>query len=308
MSRMRLWLSRTSEVPIREQLATQILLGILSDDLKAGARLPSTRELARRFRVHPNTVIAAYKSLEKDGWLELRQGSGVYVSTKPCSAELSNDLVLDHMIASVFRSARERGIPLNTVRSRLRRSLALQPPDHFLLIEPCSELSEIVVFEIKQVVTFPVKACDLDSCASEEHLHGTIPVVLPSKAEIVRKRLPNATELLCLRVRSVPESLAQWLPVRPDSLVAVASSWPDFLDRARTMLVAAGLDVDALLFRNATTARWAEGLEQAAAVVCDSVTATRIPKGCRTIPFPLLAESSLAELQRHEQFITKSFS
>ena len=305
---MRLWLSRTSEVPIREQLATQILLGILSDDLKAGARLPSTRELGRRFRVHPNTVIAAYRGLARDGWLELRQGSGVYVSRKPRSAELSDDLILDYMIAGVFRSARERGIPLNAVRSRLRRSLALQPPDHFLLIEPSSELGEIVVFEIKQVVTFPVKTCDLESCASQEQLHGAIPVVLPSKAEIARKRLPNATELLRLKLRSVPESLAQWLPVRSDRLVAVASGWPDFLDRARTMLVAAGLDVDALLFRNAARARWEEGLEQAAAVICDSLTATRVPERCRTIPFPLVAESSLAELQRHEQFITKSFS
>jgi len=31
---MRLWLSKNSEVPPREQLATQVMLGILSEDLK----------------------------------------------------------------------------------------------------------------------------------------------------------------------------------------------------------------------------------------------------------------------------------
>src|SRR5690349_18313800 len=62
--RMRLWLARGSEIPIREQVVTQVVLGILSDELPPGARLPSTRELARRFRVHANTVSAAYRELE----------------------------------------------------------------------------------------------------------------------------------------------------------------------------------------------------------------------------------------------------
>ena len=47
---MQLWFARGSEVSIREQLVTQVMLGILSDDLAPGQRLPSTRELARRFQ------------------------------------------------------------------------------------------------------------------------------------------------------------------------------------------------------------------------------------------------------------------
>jgi Bacterial regulatory proteins, gntR family/IrrE N-terminal-like domain len=53
---MQLWLVSGSEVSIREQLVTQIRLAIVSGDLTSGQRLPSTRELARRFQVHPNTV------------------------------------------------------------------------------------------------------------------------------------------------------------------------------------------------------------------------------------------------------------
>jgi len=65
---MRFWISHASDVPIREQLVTQIVLAILSEDLQTGVRLPSTRELARRFRIHANTVSAAYKDLERAGW------------------------------------------------------------------------------------------------------------------------------------------------------------------------------------------------------------------------------------------------
>jgi DNA-binding transcriptional regulator YhcF (GntR family) len=44
---MRLWLSRNSAASLREQLATQLTLGVISGDLRAGERLASVRELAR---------------------------------------------------------------------------------------------------------------------------------------------------------------------------------------------------------------------------------------------------------------------
>src|SRR5215469_10599624 len=76
---VRLWFSPESEVPIYRQLVTQVVLAILSGDLKPGERLPSTRELARRFRVHPNTISAGYRQLVREGWAEYRHGSGVFV-------------------------------------------------------------------------------------------------------------------------------------------------------------------------------------------------------------------------------------
>ena len=45
---MRLWLSKSSEVPLREQLVTQIRLGIISGDLSTRQRLPSTRGFGDR--------------------------------------------------------------------------------------------------------------------------------------------------------------------------------------------------------------------------------------------------------------------
>ena len=62
---MRLWFSSSSEVPIYRQLVTQVVLAILCEDLRPGDRLPSTRELARRFGLHPNTISAGYRQLEQ---------------------------------------------------------------------------------------------------------------------------------------------------------------------------------------------------------------------------------------------------
>jgi DNA-binding transcriptional regulator YhcF (GntR family) len=304
-SAMQLWFAHHSEVSIRDQLVTQIVLAILSDDLAPGQRLPSTRELARRFHLHPNTVSSGYRQLEREQWVELRHGSGVFVRESKPEVSPSSPLALDHLIANMFRSARKAGAPLSSVRARLRQWLELQPPDHFLLIESDEELRRIVAMEMQQAVALPVKSCGLADVQARETIEGAIPVALPSKAKLVRKALPDGTELLTLQVRSVPSSLGEWLPAPRGALVGVASRWPDFLKHARTILIAAGLDSEALVFRDARKPNWYRGLTQTAAVVCDSVVANELPKQCRRILFSLLSESSIAELRRYQEFVSQ---
>jgi DNA-binding transcriptional regulator YhcF (GntR family) len=298
---MQLWFAREGKLSIREQLVTQIILGILSEDLAPGRRLPSTRELARRFRLHPNTVSAGYQQLKRDKWVEFRRGSGVYVRGDKTEAALPATLKLDQLIAGLFRSAREIHAPLSVVRSRLKHWLELQPPDHFLLIEPDEELRQIIVMEMQQAVKFPVEGCGLQELG--DSLEGAVPVSLPGRSSTVQQLLPVGNELLVLQVRSVPSSLAAWLPAPSSALVGIASRWPDFLKLARTMLIAAGFHPDVLIPRDVQKPNWHRGLEQTAAVICDSLTALKLPKKLRAIPFPLLSETAIAELRRHQEFI-----
>jgi DNA-binding transcriptional regulator YhcF (GntR family) len=300
---MQLWFARGTEVSIREQLVTQVVLGILGDDLAPGQRLPSTRELARRYHLHPNTVSAGYRQLARDRWVEYRRGSGVFVRENKPDAPLSSSFALDQMIASLFRAARKQGVSLPTLRSRLRHWLELQPPDHFLLIEPDEELRRIVAAEMQQAVSLPVVSHGLEDC--RQALEGSIPVALSNRVAPVRQALPDGAELLTLGFRSVPFSLGQWLPAPSGALVGIASAWPDFLKLARTMLNAAGFHPDSLVLRDARKPNWQRGLKQTAAVVCDSLTAKALPTGCRAIPFSLLAESSIDELQRYLEFVRR---
>jgi GntR family transcriptional regulator len=301
ISAMQLWFARGTEVTIREQLVTQIVLGIMGGDLAPGQRLPSTREVARRFRLHPNTISAGYRELERERWVEFRHGSGVYVRERKPEQPLSPGLVLDQLIANLFRSARTYNAPLAAVRSRLRHWLDLQPPDHFLIIEPDEELLRIVAAEIQNAVAFPVRTAGIPEFAKA--LEGAIPVAFPSKAKIVRDKLPAGSEVLTLHIRSVPSSLSEWLPAPTSALVGVASRWPEFLRLARTMLIAAGFHSEALVFRDARKPNWQRGLKQTAAVVCDVSTASELPKTSRAVVFPLVSEASLAELKNYENFI-----
>jgi DNA-binding transcriptional regulator YhcF (GntR family) len=184
---MQLWFGHGGKVSIREQLVTQVVLGILSDDSVSGQRLPSTRELARRFHLHPNTVSAGYRQLERERWVEFRHGSGVYVrETKP-EVVLSPALALDQIVANLFRSARELGVPLAAVRSRIRHWLDLQPPDHFLLIEPDEELRKIVATEMRLAATLPIRSCDFLKDDLREATQGAIVVALPSRRQLCGK-------------------------------------------------------------------------------------------------------------------------
>jgi GntR family transcriptional regulator len=298
---MQFWFARRSEVSIREQLVTQVVLGILSDDLAPGQRLPSTRDLARRFHLHPNTISAGYRQLERERWVEFRRGSGVYVQANKPETSSTPALALDQAIARLFRSARTLGAGLPLLRSRLQQWLELQPPDHFLLIEPEDELRRILAAEIARAVTFPVESCAPQDCP--QNLAGGIPATLPNRAAKVRELLPPGIELVTLLLRSVPTSIAAYLPAPSGALVGVASRSPEFLKVARAVLTATGFHPDSLVFRDAREVHWKRGLKQTAAVVCDFLTAAELPEGCRVLPFPLLSETSIAELRRYEEFI-----
>jgi len=310
---MRLWLNHTGEVSLREQLTTQIVLAILGRELPPGHRLPSTRELARRFQIHSNTASAAYRQLESEGWVEFRHGSGVFVrSTRPTAA-LTPELALDQLIAEMATRARRIGVSEAMLRARLRRWLSFEPPARWLLIEPDRELRRLVIFEMEPQLALPVTGCSPEECANPELakndiLDRALPCVLPSKAANVRRLLPAGTEVTVLEIHPVaPElqaHLARYLPEHSKELVGIASRWSDFQRIARTMLIAAGLPPEGLLVRDAARPGWKRGLEATIGVVCDAATAAELPKGCHPLIFTLLSESAFNHLRQVEAGLT----
>lgn len=302
---MRIWLSKNSEVPLREQLATQILLGIISDDLKPGQRLPSTRELAHRFRIHSNTVSAAYRDLARRGWVEFRKGSGIYVRARTTDLAADTKFELDRLISTLLQVAREKGYSLGEIHSRVKHWLESQPPDHFLLIEPDAELRDILAAEINQATGFHVVGASLDECAHPELLAGAAPVAMYGQAEAVRALLPPDASCILLRSRSVPASLEGQERPSPDALVTVVSRWTEFLKWTHTILVAAGIDPDALSFRDAREQGWQKGVALSALVITDALTAASLPAAWRVRVFRIIADSSLDELRSFKDFLTK---
>jgi len=300
---MRIWLSKNSEVPLREQIITQITLGIISKDLKPNQKLPSTRELSHRLQVHPNTVSAAYRDLEQHGWVEVRKGSGVYVRTLSEEKQLDATLELDRLIAHLLQTAREKGYSMREISVRVKRLIEAQPPDHFLLIEPDEGLRQILVAEIEQATGFPVIGSSLTLCAN--NLAGAAPVALYGSAEVVRTALPPDTACLFLHMRSVPDELqGKERPTRED-LITVVSNWKGLFKWSRTILVAAGIDPETICYRDVRQRDWQQGLASSWLVITDALCHQCIPANCNARVFRIIADSSLEELKNLRDFLTK---
>jgi DNA-binding transcriptional regulator YhcF (GntR family) len=282
---MRLWLSKNSAASLRDQLGTQLTLGIISGDLKPGDKLPSVRELARRYKIHSNTVSAAYRDVETRGWLEARKGSGVYVRDQHQVSESSS---LYQLIENFLAETRARGFSAAEVRESLARVLGTTPVRSIVVIEPEPELCEILTAELRQHIALPVTAGALDGAAA---------VALGSRVHALPPGVPHHL----LRMRSVPEYLQGQSRPAPDALIGVASSSPEILRRVRTILAAAGLDPEALAFRDARETGWRRGLNACQFVITDVVTARRLPAKCTARVFQVISDASIAELR---QFLT----
>src|SRR5512140_1513485 len=282
---MRLWLSKNSAASLRDQLGTQLTLGIISGDLKPGEKLPSVRELARRYKIHSNTVSAAYRDVETRGWLEARKGSGVYVCDQ---RRASGNSSLHGLIENFLAETRARGFSAAEVRDSLARALGTTPVHRIVVIEPEPELAEILAAELRLHMTLPVTA------GVSGKLDGAAVVALGSRADTLPPGVPHHL----LRLRSVPEHLQGQSRPAPDALIGVASSSPEILRRVRTILAAAGLDSEALAFRDARETGWRRGLNACAFAITDVVTAPRLPAKCTARVFRVISDASIGELQQ----------
>lgn len=65
---------------ISKQIVDAVRLKVATAELVPGAQLPSVRGLAQQLGINPNTVAKAYGELTTEGWLESRQGLGLFVA------------------------------------------------------------------------------------------------------------------------------------------------------------------------------------------------------------------------------------
>jgi GntR family transcriptional regulator len=196
-------LNRKGGGPVRDQIRTQLELKILGGELASGQRLPSVRSLARRLRVHANTISAAYQELESAGHLELRPGSGVFVKwTGPRPIEEATGL--DEMIQIALQKAFDRGYSGEQVRAAVVRWLAATPPDSVVVVDRSREMGELLAHELKRSLSVPVTARTLDEVTRDPAtLSGALAVALPYYVQAISALRPAmAVEAVNLEVAS----------------------------------------------------------------------------------------------------------
>lgn len=118
-------LAQGNDVPLYEQVMSEIKVKILSGELQPGDALPSIRQLAADLLISVITTKRAYQELEAAGFVETRPGKGTFV----CA--------VSHASAVDRRQSEIRGRLEETVHTALRIGLA---PD--LLLELFAEVLE----------------------------------------------------------------------------------------------------------------------------------------------------------------------
>ncbi|MGB6944814.1 MAG: GntR family transcriptional regulator [Bryobacteraceae bacterium] len=285
---MRFWITKNSELPVREQLVRQVLLGILSEDLPSGHKLPSVRAVARRHQIHSNTVSAAYHDLLEQGWLELRRGSGLYV--RPLQPD--GDGQLDQLLAALLQSARRQNYEPEEVLHRLEHMIHPVAYERILLAEADPAMRAILQAELSEALSVPI--ADLDSSV----LARSLVVALPTRAAKVRRQLPRGVPCISLRLRSVRASIEGQTKPPPDSVITIVSRSGEIRLWSRAMLISVGLDPDSLSEIDAASDGWRDRLTRNAVVVADVIAARELPPGCQARVFRVIADSSLGELKR----------
>jgi GntR family transcriptional repressor for pyruvate dehydrogenase complex len=102
---------------IYEEIVDEIMDLISQGRLKWGDQLPTERELSETFKVSRTCVREAFRILESQGFLEIRQGDGTYVANNAID-------ILVQPLASLILKEKDHQIELFEMRQLLESQLA----------------------------------------------------------------------------------------------------------------------------------------------------------------------------------------
>jgi GntR family transcriptional regulator len=112
-----------SVAPPYLQIVQQVRQALRMGVLDVGDKLPTVREVVAATAINPNTVLKAYRDLERDGLVEARAGHGTFVRGLPPGPPPSTHSRLGRSLAHWVRSAREAGLDDESIESLLRITL-----------------------------------------------------------------------------------------------------------------------------------------------------------------------------------------
>lgn len=117
---MNIVISNSGEIPIYEQIASQIKSAVIAGEVKPGEPLPSLRFLAKELRVSMISTKRAYEELEREGYITSVPGKGSF------AAEINRELLreeqykrLEEHLNEAVDAARTAGISLGEMKELL---------------------------------------------------------------------------------------------------------------------------------------------------------------------------------------------
>jgi len=251
--------------------------------------------LARRLGIHHNTVSKAYGDLVGRDWLKRYRGKRLCVAPAIYLKGRESNDSLDQLIDRSTERARELGYSLAIVRTRVAQRLALQPPDHFLVIEQDLGLRRIIQAEIGLVIRKRVTGCTADEFLKKpalairaqvlvpEHAFHLMPAIVSTDWPPIRLIFSNADEMVRL-VRGLKQA----------STIAIVSVSESVIETARG-LFAPVIERRHSLREVLVKSRRSLDLRGIDVVLCDTLTLAMVSSS-KKVHYRLLTAKCMKEI------------
>jgi len=112
-----------SVTPPYLQIVQQVRQALRMGLLDVGDQLPTVREVVAETAINPNTVLKAYRDLEREGLVEARAGHGTFVKNRPPGPPPGTHSRLGRSLARWVQEARDAGLDDESIESLLHVTL-----------------------------------------------------------------------------------------------------------------------------------------------------------------------------------------
>jgi DNA-binding transcriptional regulator YhcF (GntR family) len=294
---MQVRIRRKSGVSVKEQIRAQIELAMLSGELTRGSRLPPIRTWAKKLRVHPNTISAAYRELSASGHVVVRSGSGVFVEPRPRRTALQASVAT--RLRAAVEEALATGLGKEDILAAVARFAEPGGAEGILVVDPSSEMAAVYASEIREALDVKIQTATLDELDRNPRLAaGLVVAVLPYHVG----RVEGVASLgrLVVFTLSVPTPETLIPPGIAAGVVLVVSESPLFLSFARVSLksvLSDDFEVQTCPLDNERL--WRRFLDASDVILADAVAAPVLARaGARHLTrLKLLSPDSLARLK-----------
>src|SRR5215203_2738147 len=279
---MDLRINSKSHVPVHVQLEGQIKHLIHTGNFAVGSRLPSIRAMAGFLRINRNTVARVFSDLEREGYVESRRGSGVYVLEPPVEADEEKRR---EVLERVIDLAAARAVPVEDLAYALLAQAGTQPPEKVsILFVECTpaelnqfsdELEEQLPVEVERVLIGDLAERLSGVEVAPWRLAVTTFFHIHEVQELVE---PLGIEAVALLAEATLESLQRLMELPSQTPVGVVGGGRTCIGNLSRSIEGAGLDHLDLIQFNVDVGQddVMSTLEEVDAVFCSTVTARRL--------------------------------
>jgi GntR family transcriptional regulator len=280
---MDLQINQKSHVPVHVQLEEQIKHLILTGRFEVGSRLPSIRAMAGFLRVNRNTVARVISDLEREGYVESRRGSGVYVMEPSVETE---DLKRQEVLERVMDLAAAQGVPVEDLAYALLARAGAKPQEKTrILFVECTraeldrfstELEEQLPVEVEEVLVEDLA----EKISGAQDLPWQMAVTTFFHVHEVQDIMePHGIETVALLAEANLESLQRLTELPAGTPVGVVGWGRTCMENLSRSMEGAGLDhlnfVQLFVDERSAEGVW-DALGQVEVVVCATITARRL--------------------------------